>query len=572
MATLPGASVSISSEAGVLAGGTGYCVVISPVAQNADGVPRVFTSFKSLLAQHGYSQGADYAASHIDATRKPVLFCGIPIATAGVISQNDQSGVTGTSAITVAAGSDGVLDEVDAVLTVTTGGTVGTTGIKFTISMDGGRSTVNVNLGTATSYTVPYLGIVISFAAGTLVAGDVFTFVTSAPMWDSAGLALARAGLVAQQKLARSWMVIGDIDNATFAGYVTTQVNGYETANARFTYARVNAFDRLPLPKKSKVVGQTLTFAEVGVTGDTITRSAGSWIDDGFKVGDDITISGSVSNDITTVAGIASLTATVITLDTDDLVDEATTASEDVSITVAETMAAWISRVDTALASIDGQKRIDIGVGRARRVSQITNWVFRRPASWHASIREYQHDIHRTTWRKDDGPLKDVTISSADGSSIEEYDDRVVGGALAGRFTCLRTWSNGPAGPFVAISLTREDEGSLLSYTHNMAVANVACTIVQDKTENVVGRTLVLKSDGTATTASLSALETEVNNALETALLEEKVVGEGPRCSSVVWRANTTDNLSVVDATLTGSVDLRVNGTVVHVDTAVRVS
>lgn len=72
----------------------------------------------------------------------------------------------------------------------------------------------------------------------------------------------------------------------------------------------------------------TLTFAEVGGTGDTITRSAGSFIDDGFVAGDLITIAGAVNgqNNLAAVA-IASLTDTVITLGSDDLLAEVATAS-----------------------------------------------------------------------------------------------------------------------------------------------------------------------------------------------------------------------------------------------------
>ncbi len=103
-------------------------------------------------------------------------------------------------------------------------------------------------------------------------------------------------------------------------------------------------------------------------------------------------------------------------------------------------------------------------------------------------------------------------------------------------------------------------------------VANVGCTIVQTATENIVGSVLQLDDDGHATAAALGRIEEAVNTDLEIALLQEKVIGEGPRASKAVWRANTTDALNVVDATLTGVLDLHVNGTVVHVDTVVKVS
>jgi len=652
MATIPSASVSISATAGALAGGTGYCVVIAPVGTSADSTPRVFLSSSDIYAQHAYSPGVDYAAMHIAETGKPVIFVGVPIATAGVLSRQDSTGWTGTSVVSVAAGAAGYLEEVDAVLTVVTGGTRGTTGIKLTISLDGGVTEKAINLGTATSYTIPYVGIVLSFGAGTMVAGDVYTFNTSAPMWDNAGITAAKTALAAQLKLSRTWMVIGDVANATVAGYVATQVAAYETTNKRFTLARAQIVDRTPLAELSRTVvrmtgGPTLTFAEVGGTGDTITRSAGSfitdgfvngmavtvagstaaqndfvdakvtnvaatvltldtqdlvaevatadcvvtgtagitfaevgatadtivrshgsWLDDGFAAGDIITIAGSASNNVTTDA-VTTVTASTITLNTTDLAAEFVGAAT-ITVTKGQTMAAYVAAQDAAFASVDAQKRLSLGLGRMRKASPITGYSFRRPVQWAASIREYQHDVHRPTWAKADGPLSGWSMLDTDGNVVE-YDERTNGGGLAGRFTCARTWGNGPNGAFIAMDLTRETEGSTLQYVHNLAVANVFCTVVQAKTENVVGETPQLNDDGTATSAALQVIEEAINTDVKQALMREFVPGEGPRASKAVWRASTDDILSGVDATLTGVGDLHVNGTVVHVTTLVAV-
>lgn len=65
----------------------------------------------------------------------------------------------------------------------------------------------------------------------------------------------------------------------------------------------------------------TLTFAEVGATSDTITRSAGSWLTDGFAVGMTVSVRGTQFNNIS-AATITALTATVMTLDATDLTAE----------------------------------------------------------------------------------------------------------------------------------------------------------------------------------------------------------------------------------------------------------
>ncbi len=75
------------------------------------------------------------------------------------------------------------------------------------------------------------------------------------------------------------------------------------------------------LARVSMAGAPTLTFAEVGATGDTVTRSAGSWIVDGFSVGMRVSVRGTTSNNVSG-ALIAAVSATVLTLDTTDLTAE----------------------------------------------------------------------------------------------------------------------------------------------------------------------------------------------------------------------------------------------------------
>jgi hypothetical protein len=561
MADLPIATVTIDDEAGAFAGNTGYIAVLACVKTNADITPRVFASPKSLISEHGYGQGVSYAASHIDETLKPVIFVGLPQTTVGYVASDDPTGVTGSSAVTVAAASGGVLDEADAIMTVTTGGTIGTNGIVLSISHDGGRTSKVVRLGTANSYTDPYIGVVYSFGSGMLVAGDVFTFRAHPPMWAQADLQSARQALAAQLLPVRSFMVIGDLPNSTFAGYVTTEANAYETSNERFVYARASVKDRW-LAKKSKISTQTITFA---ATGKTFTRSAGSWLKDGFAVGQTVIVAGTISNNGTFT--VTTLTDTVMTV-TETVVDEGPTSSSTISVTQSQTMAAYVSASDAAFATVDSQRRIDMSIGRGRKVDPISGWDFRRPAAWAASIREYQHDVQIPCWRKSDGPCDGWDLTDTNGN-LAEFDERVDGGALAARFTCFRTWANGPRGAFIALSLTRATEASLLSRTHNMAVADVACTVTQLETENAIGQVLVLNSSGKATPASLSLIEERVNSALQIALLQDK--GEGQRASIAVWQADKNAVLNVPGATLNGTLHLELNGTLEKIATKVKV-
>ncbi len=643
MAILPSASVQIDETSSAPAINSGYAVVMAPVLTSADSTPRVFSSVSALLSQYGYAPGVDYCALHFDGSRKPVIFVGLPISTAGTVTQPNAVGVTGTSKVSIAVATGGSMEETQGSITVKNGGTIGTDQITLSLSLDGGTSTQNVNLSTGTSYTIPNVGLVLTFGAGTLIAGDVFSWVSSAPMFGSTALTLARTNLAAQQLGSRSWVVVGDLPNSTFAGYLVTETGNYETANQRFTYARGQVQDRLPLAGKSGVsvrgVGApTLTFDSVGHTctrgagswltdgfvngmavtfsgttsnnglapggvlttlsatvmtfasgivsevapaganaqgsegltfaasGHTITRTAGSWITDGFAVGQSVTIAGTASNN--TTATITVLTGTVMTFGS-GLVNEGPIMSSIVTVSQNLTQSAWVAAQSAAFATIDADKRVDLAAGKARVQSPITGWSFRRPAAWATSVREYQHDVQIPAWRKADGPLDGWSLIDGNGNTVE-FDERVFGGGLAARFTCLRSWANGPRGTFVALSLTRDTDGLLLSRTHNMAVADLAETVVQTETENAIGQVLQLNDNGTGTDASLSILEQRVNSALQINLLQQ--FSEGPRASKAVWTASRTDNLSTPGATLNGVLDLEINGTLEQIATRIVVS
>jgi hypothetical protein len=643
MATLPEASVTLDESASAFAAGADMAVVIAVVPQSGDFVPRVAFSTQGLLDQYGYCQGVDYAALHFAETRKPVVFVGCPVDTAGAVGRQNNTNVTGNSSITVSAASSGIMEETDGKLTIVSGGTVGTDQIVFDLTLDGGQSSKRVRLGTSSSYPIPMVGIVLGFGAGTLNLGDYMTFHTTAPLWSSTALDSAQAALAGQQNGSRSWMVIGEVPNNTFAGYIVTAVNNYDTENQRFVYARTSVPDRLPLATKSSVLyrmtgAPTLTFdgtahtitrstgsfvtdgfavnqvvtvsgsvsnegvagalttvtatvltfasgltnegpssgihlvSTEGLTfaasGHTITRAGGTgnWLNDGFAVGDLVTISGTTSNNGTTPA-ITVLTSTVMTFGS-GIVDEGPLPSTAVTMTKGQTVVAWVAAETAAFASVDGQKRIDISLGRGRKQSPITGWSFRRPAAWAASLREYSHDVQIPSWRKSDGPLSGWSLVDNNGNTVE-FDERYDGGGLAGRFTCMRSYGNGPIGAFIALSLTRDTEGALLSRTQNMAVADLAETVVQAETENAIGQVLVLNPNGTGTDASLALIEGRVNTALQINLLQQ--FKEGPRASSAVWTASRSDVLDTAGATLHGTLALNLNGTLENIDTVVRV-
>jgi hypothetical protein len=607
----------------------------------ADNKPRLYGSAAAIVADHGYCEGAEYAAAHIAATGLPVLFVGMAIGTLGAVSRFTQFENTGDSVVTVTAGANGVLAEHDGVIEVVAGGTIGTSQIKLNLSLDGGRTFQPIRLGTATSYALPNVGVTVAFAAGALVTGDTIAeWHGSAPRVTPADLADVRAELAAGLRTFRSVLLCGDLPNAAAATSFVTQLNNYATENDRHVYGRASVGDRLPQASLSQSParmtgapaltfetdtdtctrdsgswlsdgfrnGDTVTFANTALnnvtlvvttvtadvldfaagladevftdgdavvtgsptltfdaTADTIVRNRGSWLVDGFRVADSVAVTGTASNNVT----LAAVTVTALTLTLANGLANETIASAGVTATTNMSKSTWMAAQDAEFASIDSQPRLDLSAGRGAFPSPYSSWHRRIPAGWFASVREYQHDLHIPTWRKDLGPVG-ANLFDAN-NDLVEWDDRIDGGAgSAARFTTLRTWSNGPRGGFVTLSLTRAGDGKIESLTHNQAVINAACNTVQIATENVVGRTLQLNSNGTATQESLNVIQGEVNAQLDIALLSSR--GEGPRASSAVWSPASDDDYSVSEPLMNGVLTLVLNGTVHSVATRVRVN
>jgi hypothetical protein len=655
MATNPRVRTRVQATAGAPGGGTDIVCILAASPTNADAKPRLFGSADKAFALHGYSRGIEYASLHSEETGLGFMYVALPIATPGVIGRLDKTGHSGSSAITISAGSDGVLGEHDGELYVHKGGTIGTDPIVLKYSCDGGITFKSYRLGTANSLTIPHVDVDVAFGAGTLVTGEtIATWHGTDPQPDADGLADAFANLGAQQKGFRTVLRIGDLAESTDAQAFLDKVNAYETSKERYVLGRASIADRLPLAAMSHdvartVAGVTLTFAEVGsgtdtvtrstgswlaegyavgdtvtfsgtggtndVSGritvltptvmtvsvdledqvtavascvgyptlifaevgagsDTITRNRGSWVADGFRAGDLITVDGTASNDGVVDAVVSTATALVLTLGggaslPEDLAAE-TISTNGVTVEAGETKAEWMANAEAEFGAIDGPtaRRLSLGAGRGKKLSPFSGWNFRFPVTYAASIREYQNDLHVPTWRKDLGNTGFNLFDSDE--NLVEWDDREDGDAgSAARFTTFWTWGNGPGGAYIAQDLTRDSDGSILSYTHNLNVCDLIQTIVQRMTENFVGRTPTLGDGGHATEDELKGLEKEVNDELERVILTSR--GQGPRASFCVWSASRDDVLNVPEALLTGVTDVELNGTIHSVETAVRV-
>lgn len=128
-------------------------------------------------------------------------------------------------------------DDYFPLVTITTGGTVGTNGIIFTVSLDAGRLTgPSIPLGTATTYTIAQTGLTINFEnAKTLVAGDTARCSTMGPQFAVAGVQACLSALQATGYALSGWGSIhvaagragvSAADCATMQGYLDSLVTG----------------------------------------------------------------------------------------------------------------------------------------------------------------------------------------------------------------------------------------------------------------------------------------------------------------------------------------------------------
>lgn len=186
----------------------------------------------------GSGPAVDFANYCFQVTKKPILLTRVATNTQGAIGAVDVTGVTGTSVIT-ATGTP--VDSFDLVFKAVKGGAIGTVGITFQVSLDGGKTWLATkSLGTANSYLIPGTGVTLNFAVGTLIAGDTAKLSTTEPLWDDAGVGDGMTALQDTPFLYRCIHLVGEGDTNVFAN-VQTALDQMADPNYRYTHAFASA-------------------------------------------------------------------------------------------------------------------------------------------------------------------------------------------------------------------------------------------------------------------------------------------------------------------------------------------
>ena len=223
----------------------------------ATAVPYSTNSPATLVANSGYGPAVEAAAMAI-AAGATIIFILAAIATKGsatapILSQGT-GGSSGTSVVTTTIdGTRGAFDTYYVQMNVVVGGTIGTAGIVFQLSLDAGRNFgPQVSLGTATTYVIPNTGITLNFAAGTMVAGNFVKFSTVEPVATTAGIQACLTALAGSTFATGGWgsmHIVGahiGADVQTINGYLDTASAPAFFTNGIYTRAIFGARDASP--------------------------------------------------------------------------------------------------------------------------------------------------------------------------------------------------------------------------------------------------------------------------------------------------------------------------------------
>lgn len=165
--------------------------VVGCSSAGAIATPALATTPADLVTAFGYGPLVERAAWLLDKVGGPIVVCRATTATAGTASSvTATSGNTSTAVMTV---SGNAADSYSVVVKVTRAGPdLAAVTAAVRISLDAGVTYLpEVAVPTNGEVTIPYTGIAADFADGTFVVGDTFTFTTSAPAFDAAGIGAA---------------------------------------------------------------------------------------------------------------------------------------------------------------------------------------------------------------------------------------------------------------------------------------------------------------------------------------------------------------------------------------------
>jgi len=406
-------------------------VVIGCSSTGSPFVPTQTANPSVITTLYGYGPGPECACNIINSTGNPVVFIQVPATENG---QNVSAVAKSTNTSTVASVS-GIItgtpqDTYYGVVTVATGGTVGTNGIQLTVSLDFNRTTfLTKNLGTATSFAVTSSGVTtgltVNFTSGdVLVAGDQFFWLSTEPLWGDAAVASA----------------------------IETMYNW-----------------------------QLSTPEDYIITGGSALRAAGNTYQTTIGAGGFPGTAGAQPSDVVAFDGY------MTELFNKTWYNRLLCAAGDVSWggTSTEQEITWINSLANNFANSDSL-RVGVTAGNYNVISSISQTQFRRPLLWLAAARDSAVAIQVDLGRVLDGALGNVTLPTAPdigfANSVNPFvyhDETTDPGLDEARFMASWTIARRP-GIFIMNPNLMAPPGSDFNWLQHGHIMDAACLIVYD--------------------------------------------------------------------------------------------
>jgi hypothetical protein len=408
---------------------------------------------------NGMGPGVEFAGFVANATGNTVAFVAVPL------TGGSNTGVFGvlpggsTSALTLTGTP---FDSYYALVTVLVSGTIATGGAQVGISLDNGRTTaytVNVPttgiIGTGTTFTTQ-TGLTITFGAGTLVAGDKFSWVSTEGVWTDAAINSAINCMLPVPSLVPEdiWIAGGSAARAAANAYVAPDAGGYFPGTVGVQPGDVTAFDGYMTTLFNKK-----RFNRLGCSaGDALWGGAST-----------------------------------------------------------ETEAVWMTSLETNFAN-SSSLRVGVSAGHYNVISAYTQSQIRRPLSWLAAMRDSANTI-ATKWGAGIlGALQNMPNSPppvADGFIY--HDEYVNPGLDAARFITVQSRSPKP-GFYIANDNLMAPAGSDFNWFVHGHVIDAACLIGVNFFTGYLSNSVRVNAAGNILPIDALDIQTRANSALANGL------------------------------------------------------
>lgn len=528
--------------------------VVGVSSQGPLNTPAAFARPADVVSTFGAGPLVEAAAFAIERSGRPVIVVRSEASVAGsyldaVEGEDGSIGAitkTGTGSSVFTDNTSDPLVTANVVVLFPVGGTRGTAGIVYQISLDGGSTFGPPQaLGTATTFGIGSTGASIAIGAGTVVAGDFISFALTGPIEASAG-----------EVVYSGFQNAPTIDDATepnddyeilvrFVAGGTRGVSGctyqYSLDGGRTMSATqaLGTATSIIIPGSGGVkidLGSGTIAAGASVAFPTV---APCWNNSDLATALDALAVTKISHDLIEIVGPCASTAFDVV---DGKLISAAASGKYRAALMSTRMPIGDESEATYLASLSAEfgskasTKIALCAGATKLTSSVSGRTYRRPAVFVAAAREASLSEEQNSAATILGPLGGVSIRDSLGNP-DEHDESVNPGLDDARFYALRTHDD-VEGVYVNIPRVFSATGSDFRLLAHRRVMNLASATIRRYLIDRCNKEIrVDKATGYILEEDAAEIEAGANAQLRSVLLAK------PKASDARFTLSRTDNI-----------------------------